>query len=105
MNTKGPKRYRHPNDIRDAVDRYKAKAQKLRDQAASHDLIADLIRKGENPCSESLAWHREKAKKLRQSAGRIEERQLTKLKQKLAEILTPVLSSMDDGDRSIPVKG
>ena len=104
MNTKSKrKRYNHPNDIRDAIDRFRRKAQGLRDSAAALDAVADqFARDGNNPGM--VSFNREEAKKKRQSAGRIEDRTLAKLKEKLAEILTGLLPGIVDGcDRSIPV--
>lgn len=105
MKTKGPQRYRTANDIRDAIDRYRAKAKKLRERAEAYDLItSQMVRANSQKLSENIAYRRLVADKLREAASRIEERQLTKLKNKLAEILTPQLPSLDDGNRSIPVK-
>lgn len=102
-NTK-PRRYENANDIRAAIDRYKNKAQKLRDRASALDFITDQMVRGDLPTSDTIAYRRTIADKLRESAHRIEERQLTKLKNKLAEIGTPMLPSLDDGNHSIPVK-
>ena len=104
MNTKSKrKRYNHPNDIRDKIDKFRLKAQKLRDSAAALDNVADqFVKAGDSP--EQVSFNREKAKKQRQAAGRIEDRTLAKLKEKLAEILTGLLPGIVDGcDRSIPV--
>lgn len=106
MKDKGPRRYKHANEIRDAIDLYKAKAQKLRDSAAMMDIKADQFAKAGPEFKEDLSYHREQAKKKRRAAGRIEERQLVKLKNKLSEWMTPVMPGLPgDDDRSIPVKG
>lgn len=101
MKPKGPQRYRHANDIRDAIDRYRAKAAKLRASAAALDFQAAEFAKAGNPTDSE--FKREQAEKKRASASRIEERQLTKLKHKLSELMTPQLPAVDNGDPSIPV--
>lgn len=104
MKTKA-KRYKHPNDIRDAIDRYRAKAQKFKDSAAALDMVADEFVK-EGGHQNDICFNREQACKKRKAAGRIEERQLTKLKNKLSELMTDTMPSIiTDGDKSIPVKG
>ena len=100
------KRYENANQIRDAIDTYKRKAQKLRDSAYMLDLKADEFAKAGNAeFAEDISFHREKAKKKRRAAGRIEERQLGKLKHKLSEFQTEVFKEViTDGDKSIPVR-
>ena len=100
-----PRRYNTANDIRAAIDRYKVKAQRLRESAAALDVRADeFIRAGPDH-AEDVKWNRSQAQKKRKSADRIEERQLRKLKGKLAEWSTSQLPGIDNGDPSIPVKG
>lgn len=99
------KRYNTANDIRDAIDRYKDKAKKLRDRAASMDFITDQMVKGAAPASNTISYRRNISDKLRESAARIEERQLTKLKNKLSEWQTDTMRAIiPDGDKSVPVK-
>ena len=103
MNKKGPRRYNSCNDIRDAIDLYKAKAQKLRESAAALDMKACEFAKAGPEFAEDLAYHREQAKKRRKSAQRIEEKTLNKLKNKMSEFQTnPIPGILPD--RSIPVK-
>lgn len=101
---KPQKRYDTANDIRTAIDKYRAKAQKLRDSANSLDLVADqFVMAG--GFAEEVAFNREQANKKRESASRIERKTLTKLKDKLAEWQTPLLKGMPrENDRSVPVK-
>jgi hypothetical protein len=102
------KRYRHAREINYAIDRYKLKAQKLRDSASALDMQADEMIKPQNSGRwnrEQITFNREQAKKKRQAAGRIEERTLSKLKEKLAEWQTDLLPGViTDGDRSIPAR-
>lgn len=102
MKEKKPKkRYFTANQIRDEIDRYKTKAQKLMDSAAAYDLKADELYKI-NSWSEDASFAREQAKKLRRSAERINEKRLPYLSQKLAEFCTEVIPSIiPDGDRSV----
>lgn len=108
MKTKQPKRYNTANDIRDAVDRFKLKAQKYRDSASAIDKVADEIAKQDGASErwkmETISMKRAQADKLRIQAGRIEQRTLEKLKGKLAEFNTNPMPFLE-GDRSIPVKG
>jgi hypothetical protein len=85
------------------IDSYKLKLQRLLDRAASFDLQADQLFK--SGLSEDGVYHREQAKKLRRSAFRIEKKRLPYLSQKLAEFLTPQLPAIDNGDKSISIKG
>ena len=98
-------RYNTANDIRAAIDRYKAKAQKLKDSAAALDMVADQFLKVDPArFKNDIDYHRDAADKKRKTANRIEDRQLTKLKNKLSEYMTPQLPGVDNGDRSIPVR-
>lgn len=100
---KPQKRYETANQIRDAIDKYRAKAQKLRDSAHALDLVAEQFA-AVGGQSEQVAFNRDQADKKRESASRIERKTLTKLKDKLAEFNTNLMPFMGD-DRSIPVKG
>lgn len=84
------KRYEHENQIRADIDRFKAKAQKLRDAASALDMRADLLVKnnGAGGFFGEISFARSQAEKKRKSAGRIETDRLVKLKQKLAEFQT-----------------
>lgn len=97
------RRYQTANQIRDDIDRFKRKAQKLMDSAAQLDKLADLMIEN-NPLDvnpEDIIYHREQAKKKRQSALRIEQRKLVHLKNKLAEFNTEILPGIGINDRSI----
>src|SRR5271157_2590476 len=101
MKTKEKKRYENANQIRDAIDRFRAKAQKLMNSAAALDHVADEFAKlGDNPGM--VSFNREQAKKKPRSAKRVEEVQLVKLKHKLSEWQTEPLPGIII-DRSIPV--
>lgn len=94
------KRFLTANQIRDEIDAYKLKYQKFTDQAAALDMKADeMARQGFD--SESINWNREQAKRVRATAARIKEVRLVKLKEKLAEWMTPQLPGLDNGDRSV----
>lgn len=97
------KRYKTENEIREAIDRYKAKAQKLKDSAAALDMKADEFKNAGHEYTVDVDFHRKEADRKRKAANRIEDRQLTKLKNKLSEWMTPQLPGVDNGDRSIPV--
>ena len=97
-------RYNTANDIRDKIDKYKAKAQKLMDSAAAMDLKATEFFKAGTEFAEDAAWHREQAKKKRKQAARIRDNTLETLKAKMAEFQTMIMPGIiTDGDRSIPV--
>ena len=98
MKTRTRKRYYTANQIRDDIDKWKAKAQKLRDAGAALDRKADML----FACGDVLLradanYARETAEKRRASAGRIETRKLVKLKEKLAEFLTDPLPGTGAG--------
>lgn len=97
------KRWMTANQIRDAIDEYKARAQNLMDTAATQDLKADRLYETQDPrLAEDASFAREQAKKMRRSAQRIYEIKLVKLKQRLAEWSTELLPGViSDGDRSI----
>lgn len=107
---KPPRRYETANQIRDAIDLYKRKAQKLMESAAALDFIAEELVKEEGHSEkwlrEQIAFNRSQAEKKRKSASRIEDRTLVRLKNKLSEFMTPLIPGMPNpDDRSIPVKG
>jgi hypothetical protein len=104
MRTKKPKRrFETANQIRDEIDKYKAKANKLMDSAAAYDLKADeLFKTGNLEVAPDAEFARETAKKRRRSAARIMERRLPKLKDKLAEFATELLPGKVVEDRSVP---
>lgn len=85
------KRYETANQIRDDIDRWKAKAQKLMDSAAALDIVADALFRSGPKWAEHAAFKREQAKKKRRSAGRIMDRKLVHLKDKLSEFMTEPL--------------
>jgi len=98
-------RYKTANEIRDAIDRYRLKARKLRDSAQALDIKAREFALAGPEYKSDVEWNHLQAEKKRKSAQRIEERQLTKLKHKLSEFMTPVMKGMpNDDDRSIPVR-
>lgn len=96
------KRYNTANEIRDDIDKFKLKQQKLMDSAAALDAKADsLFKTGDAALAEDAVFAREQAKKKRASALRIERRKLVQLKNKMAEFLTPTLPGSGIEDRSI----
>lgn len=101
MNTK--KRYDTPKQIQDRVNLRRA-------DVVRHLEMADAMDK-EAGCMaglghyESAAMKREEAKKRRRMAFRIENVTIPKLVGKLGEIMTPVFPAIDNGDKSITVKG
>ena len=99
------KRYKTANEIRDAIDLYRVKAQKLKDSAAALDMKADEFKLAGPEYKVDVDYHRSQADKKRKAANRIEDRQLAKLKNKLSEWMTePFKEIITDGDRSIPVR-
>jgi len=97
-------RYNTSNDIRDRIDLYKDKMQKLLNSAAALDMKAAEFFKAGPTFREDAIWHQEEAKKKRKQAGRIRDNTLGTLKSKMAEFQTEIMPDIiTDGDRSIPV--
>lgn len=95
------RRYFTANEIRDAIDLYKVKAQKFSESADAYDLKADeLFRTNDPKLAEDAGFAREIAKKRRRSANRIKDKKLPYLAQKLAEWSTDLLPGMGS-DRSV----
>jgi len=91
MKGKKPKRrYYTANQIRDDIDKWKAKAQKLKDAGHALDKKAEMLfATGENNTLGEFT--RDQADRKRASAARIEERKLVRLKEKLSEFMTDPL--------------
>lgn len=98
---KEKKRYLTANQIREDIDKYKAKALRLVQQAEGLELHAKELDK--NPLAkETAAWNRSQALKARKAAHRIHESKLKQLKEKLAEWQTDLLPGvLDKLDRSV----
>lgn len=95
MKKRTRRRYETANQIRDDIDRFKAKQKRHMERAAALDLTADeWIKYGGNQSPEDISWNREQAKKCRRSAQRIETVKLVKLKQKLAEFQTATMTGI-----------
>lgn len=91
------KRFNSREEILAEIDRWKAKAQRLMERAASFDLTADEFAKYGSDNPNDIPWHREKAKACRKSVYRIEKDRLSRLKQKLSEFETkPMKGIVDD---------
>lgn len=110
MNKKTARRYYTCNEIRDDIDKYKAKARKLLESADALEIKARQIisSSGHNAqwVKERSGFNLSQADRKRRSARRIEEKTLVFLKNKLSEWMTPVMPGMpNENDRSIPVKG
>ena len=102
MKSRTKKRYISISQINDEIDRYKAKARKLRDSADAYDIQADRIAQSDHAelNVELIGFNRIKASKLRRSAFNIENKKMVDLKQKLAEFTTDPLPGIID-DRLI----
>ena len=102
MKKRTKRRFNSTNQIRDEIDRWKAKAGAYN---ASADMLeikaADLYKQGPE-WTEEANYAKEMAKKKRASAGRIESRKLVKLKEKMAEFNTNLLPGIiADNERSV----
>lgn len=99
---KPKKRYHTANQIRDEIDRYKARMLKLEEQASQYDRKAkELIGLNDPKLAEEIGFNRTRAKQVRHSIGRIADKRLHYLAQKLAEFTTEVLPHCGIDDRSI----
>lgn len=93
------KRYHTIEQILKEIDRYKTKAVELRLSAAADDRRAVYLLDNKMPAyAHTLQLSADRA---RASAGRIYEKKLPHLKQKLAEMMTPQIPAIDNGDKSI----
>lgn len=104
MKVKRPKRrFLTANEIRDEIDRYRAKALKLMQSADALDIAARELMKVDTMV-EDAKYKASQARKCRTSAARIIEKKLPRLKEKLSEFLTePLKPIIPDGDRSVEV--
>lgn len=104
MKTKKPKRrYYTAHEIRKDIARYQEKALKLQREAEAEEKIAAALYKKGPLHAELTGFHAETAEKLRQSAARIYDKKLPRLKEKLAEFDTDLLPGLGITDRSIEV--
>ena len=85
------RRYNTANEIRDDIDKYKAKAIRLTEQAEDEERYAKKFLEAGPDHKEDYAFCKEKAKKLRRSSARIVDKKLVYLKEKMAEWQTPPL--------------
>lgn len=95
------KRFNNASQIREEIDRYKAKMQKYNNAAMALDMKADSLAKDGQGFAGEISYSRSEALRQRKAAARILERRLPYLKQKLSEIMTPQLPTLVTEDKSI----
>ena len=101
MKIKKPKRrFLTANEIRDEIDKYKAKALKFQQQADALEIASRELAKS-GLLVEDAKYRNTQALRARRSASRILDKKLPKLKEKLAEFLTPNLPGSGIEDRSV----
>lgn len=102
MKTKKPKRrYENSSQIRDEIDRYLAKRQKLMVEAERIEEEARFFHRLGPENVEHAKFLESQARKLRSSAARIVDTKLVHLKNKLSEWMTEPLPNVGINDRSI----
>lgn len=85
--------------------RYNSEEDILKEMEWYHVKVAELIKQADMLDASSQEWDeftKDKARMDRRKAYLLETVHLPKLKQKLAEIRTPQIPALDNGDRSIP---
>lgn len=98
---KPKKRFHSVQQILAEIDRYKAMMQKHNDAANALELKASMMIRDDTSTIGEIHYAQREADRYRRAAARIQEKRLPKLKQKLAEIQTPQIPAIDNGDKNI----